>query len=377
MTSQPLAPDKLLKLLKQRATDLGFDAFGVVDASSRPDLPQKLDNVLSHQWHAGMEWMEETKVRRASPNMLWSEVKSIIVLGMSYTPKTDPLADLNSKSAGNISIYARNRDYHQIIKGRLKELAGLLARKGNAQVKVFVDTAPVMEKPLAQNAGLGWQGKNTVLTSREHGSWLFLGEIYTDLVLPASAPHAENCGSCTACLDICPTNAFPAPFRLDARKCLAYYNNEHHGPIPVEFRKAMGNRIFGCDDCLAVCPWNKFAKIARETKLIARQDLTLPPLGALVDFDDEKFRTIFSGSPMKRLGHSRFLRNVLIAIGNSGDLGLIDGVKNQLGHIDPMVRGAAVWALQQLVEPQELESVAKSYSLKERDEEVLKEWRSI
>lgn len=374
---QPLPPDKLLNLVQQRANDLGFDAFGVVAASSRPDLPEKLDQVLSNEWHAGMEWMVKTKARRASPTTLWPDVKSIIVLGMSYTPETDPMADLKNKSAGNISVYARNRDYHQIIKGRLKELAGLLARKGKAEVKVFVDTAPVMEKPLAQNAGLGWQGKNTILTSREHGSWLFLGEIYTDLALPESDAHEENCGSCTACLDICPTNAFPAPFRLDARKCLAYYNNEHHGPIPIEFRKPMGNRIFGCDDCLAVCPWNKFAKTARETKLIARQDLTLPPLKELVAFDDEKFRTTFSGSPMKRLGHARFLRNVLIGMGNSNDPSLSEAIKNRLNHEDPMVRGAAVWALTQLLEPQELESVAKSYSLIEQDVEVLSEWRSI
>ena len=374
MASPILSPDKLLALVHKRAQELGFDAIGVLRANARPDLPEKLSHVLNNQWHAGMEWMQDTRERRQEPTALWPDVKSIIVLAMSYAPETNPIGDLDQKSAGNISVYARNRDYHQIIKGKLKEIAGLLARKGKANVKVFVDTAPVMEKPLAEYAGLGWQGKNTILTSREHGAWLFLGEIFTDIDLPKSIPEKDRCGSCTACLDICPTKAFPAPYRLDARKCLAYYNNEHHGPIPRKFRKAMGNRIFGCDDCLAVCPWNKFAQTTNHIKLAAREELTLPKLGDLVALNDVDFRKMVAGSPLKRLGHARFLRNVLIAIGNSGDKSLIIPAKNRLEHKDPMVRGAAIWAIRQLFDRQRFIEVAKSYSLLEKDHDVLKEW---
>ena len=348
MTAQPISTDKLIAELRTRATALGFDSFGIAAASSRPDLPAKLAAALDAGWHGDMEWMAETAERRSSPNALWPEARSIILLGVNYGPESDPLAVLAERDRGSISVYARNRDYHEIIKGKLKELAGLLSRRSGAEVKVFVDTAPVMEKPLAEAAGLGWQGKHTVLVSREFGSWLFLGAIFTSAELPPSAPHEESCGSCTRCLDICPTNAFPAPFQLDARKCLAYLNIEHQGPIPHEFRVPMGNRIYGCDDCLAVCPWNKFAKVSREAKLRARDDLERPALADLARLDDDGFRSLFAASPIKRIGHARFLRNVLIAVGNSGDAELAPLAEARLDAESPLVRGAAIWALRRL-----------------------------
>ncbi len=311
----------LIAELRARAKSLGFEAFGIARADARPDLRDKLRASLELGWHGEMEWMAETEERRGGPSLLWPEVRSIVMVGMNYGPDSDPMADLEQPSLGNVSVYARNRDYHDIIKGKLKELAGLLSRRTGAEVKVFVDTAPVMEKPLAEAAGLGWQGKHTVLVSREFGSWLFLGAIFTTAELPADAPHAESCGNCRRCLDICPTNAFPAPFQLDARRCLSYLNIEHKGPIPHEFRVAMGNRVYGCDDCLAVCPWNKFASVTHEMKLRARDDLRAPTLADLVQLDDAGFRARFAGSPIKRIGHARFLRNVLIAVGNSGDDG--------------------------------------------------------
>ncbi|MFN4209240.1 MAG: tRNA epoxyqueuosine(34) reductase QueG [Devosia sp.] len=317
--------------------------------------------------------MAETAERRASPNGMWPAAKSVILLGINYGPETDPLAILGEKSLGSISVYARNRDYHEIIKGKLKEIAGLLARRTAAEVKVFVDTAPLMEKPLAEAAGLGWQGKHTVLVSREFGSWLFLGAILTSAELPADAPHAESCGSCTRCLDICPTNAFPAPFQLDARRCLAYLTVEHKGPIPVEFRAPMGNRIYGCDDCLAVCPWNKFASISREARLRARPELERPALAELVQLDDARFRALFAGSPIKRIGLARFLRNVLIAIGNSDDATLIPLVEARLDAEDALVRGAAVWALRRLA-PARAAELSLAYRARESDSSVMGEW---
>jgi epoxyqueuosine reductase len=295
-----------------------------------------------------MTWMADTAARRGAPTAMWAEAKSVIMLGVNYAPEVDPLATLAETSKGTISVYARNRDYHELIKGRLKELAGLLARRSGAEVKVFVDTAPLMEKPLAEAAGLGWQGKHSVLVSREFGSWLFLGAILTSIELPYDEPHPESCGTCSKCIDVCPTNAFPAPFQLDARRCIAYLTVEHHGPIPHEFRAAIGNRIFGCDDCLAVCPWNKFARASHEAKLMARAELGAPALVDLIGLDDAGFRKLFAGSPVKRLGHARFLRNVLIAIGNSGDPNLLPAAKARLVHPDPMVRGAAVWAVRRL-----------------------------
>ena len=372
MTPTP-SPDKLVAELRARAKALGFDSFGIAPATARPDLPEKLQAALDAGWHGDMEWMAETAERRASPTALWDEVRSIILLGYNYGPETDPLAILGERDLGSISVYARNRDYHEIIKGKLKELAGLLSRRSGEGVKVFVDTAPVMEKPLAEAAGLGWQGKHTVLVSREFGSWLFLGAIFTSAALPPDQPHAESCGSCTRCLDICPTKAFPAPFQLDSRRCLAYLSVEHKGPIPLEFRVPMGNRIYGCDDCLAVCPWNKFAKVSREAKLRARADLERPSLAQLARLDDEGFRTFFAGSPVKRIGHGRFLRNVLIAIGNSGNVELAGLAEDRLDAADPLVRGAAIWALRRLV-PERAERLSLAYLAREGDSSVRSEW---
>ena len=318
--------------------------------------------------------------RRANPRELWPDVRAIIMLGMNYGPEHDPLAALNDKSAGNISVYARHRDYHDLIKGKLKQLASWLvaeARRGGlaeANVKVFVDTAPVMEKPLAAAAGIGWQGKHTNLASREFGSWLFLGSIFTTLDLEADAPEADHCGTCRACLDICPTRAFPAPYRLDARRCISYLTIEHRGQIAREFRAAIGNRIYGCDDCLAVCPWNKFAASAREAKLQARDDLIAPRLAMLACLDEHAFRTFFSGSPVKRIGHARFLRNVLIAIGNSGDPELAAFAQDKLTHESPLVRGMAVWALARLLPADRLREIAQAQLVGEMDASVRAEW---
>ncbi len=372
-TAPTLSAEKLVAELRRRAAALGFDSFGIAPADARPDLPAKLNAALAAGWHGDMEWMEETAERRAQPKGMWPEARSVIVLGINYGPESDPLALLGEKSQGSISVYARNRDYHEIIKGKLKELAGLLARKSGAQVKVFVDTAPLMEKPLAEAAGLGWQGKHTVLVSRDFGSWLFLGAILTSAALPGDRPHAESCGSCTKCLDICPTNAFPAPFQLDARKCLAYLTVEHKGQIPLAFRVPMGNRIYGCDDCLAVCPWNKFASVSREARLRAREEFERPPLADLVRLDDAGFRALFAGSPIKRIGLARFLRNVLIAIGNSGDLSLVPLVEARLEDDSPLVRGAAIWALRRL-DPERAGALRLALMARESDSAVKAEW---
>ena len=371
-----LAIEKLVSELKSRAEALGFDAFGIARADARPDLPEKLHTALAEGWHADMEWMAETEDRRGDPRRLWSEARSVILLGVNYGPEIDPMDLLAEKGVGNISAYARNRDYHDIIKGRLKELAGLLARRASVDVKVFVDTAPLMEKPLAEAAGLGWQGKHSGLVSRTFGSWLFLGAILTDLDLPADKAHAESCGSCTKCLDVCPTNAFPAPFRLDARKCLAYYSVEHKGPIPREFRRPMGNRIYGCDDCLAVCPWNKFASVSREAKLRSRPEFERPALAELVQLDDAGFRALFAGSPVKRIGHARFLRNALICIGNSDMPELVPYVEARLGAASPLVRGAAIWALRRL-DAARAEAVRQNRLAEEDDIAVRAEWDGV
>ena len=372
------APDRtsLLAELKARARALGFDAFGIARADARPDLPEKLAHALAEGWHADMDWMAETEQRRGDPRRLWAEARSVILLGINYGPETDPMALLTERDVGIISAYARNRDYHDIIKGRLKELAGLLARRAGAEVKVFVDTAPLMEKPLAEAAGLGWQGKHTVLVSRDFGSWLFLGAILTPLDLPEDKAGTESCGTCTRCLDICPTKAFPAPFQLDARKCLAYYSVEHKGQIPREFRQPMGNRIYGCDDCLAVCPWNKFASASREARLRSRPELERPALADLVQLDDAAFRSLFSGSPVKRIGHARFIRNVLIGIGNSANPDYIPLVRRRLDDPSPLVRGAAIWALRRL-DPEGADALRQERLAAEHDEAVRAEWDGL
>jgi epoxyqueuosine reductase len=324
-----------------------------------------------------MDWMETTKDRRSNPRALWGDVQSVIMLGVNYGPTVDPLAALADKNIGVVSVYARNRDYHDVMKGRLKQLAGWLvaaAKPERVDVKVFVDTAPVMEKPLAAAAGLGWQGKHTNLVSRQYGSWLFLGSIFTSLVLEPDTPERDHCGQCRACLDICPTKAFPAPYQLDARRCISYLTIEHKGHIPEEFRVAIGNRIYGCDDCLAVCPWNKFARDAREAKLIARNDLSAPPLAELTALDETAFRARFAGGPVKRLGHVRFLRNVLIAIGNSGNAALAESASRHLGHASPLVRAMAVWALRQLLAPDAFAGLGRAAAAKEADPAVAAEW---
>jgi len=368
----PISTSDLGAELRARARKLGFDAFGVTSPDARPDLKEKLDSALARGWQDGMAWMADEPERRSTPAGLWSEVRSVIMLGMNYGPDSDPMETLALRDRGTISVYARSRDYHEIIKGKLKELAGLITRTGS-DAKVFVDTAPVMEKPLAEAAGLGWQGKNTILVSRDFGSWLFLGAIFTSAELTPDAPHEESCGTCRRCLDICPTNAFPAPFQLDARRCLSYLSIEHEGPIPYEFRRAMGNRVYGCDDCLAVCPWNKFASVSREAKLQARADLRAPALADLAALDEPGFRSLFSASPIKRIGHKRFLRNVLIAIGNSDDTVLAPHAQRHLADPDPTVRGAAVWATRQLA-PDEAQRLALDFLPAESDITVRAEW---
>ena len=300
-----------------------------------------------------MGWLAERSEQRSQPRNLWPAARSVICLGVSYAPDSDPLATLARPDRGNISVYARNRDYHDVVKGMLKHLAQFIVGRFSAgmttpEVKVFVDTAPVMEKPLAARAGLGWQGKHTNLVSRRHGSWLFLGEVYTTLELAPDTPHADRCGRCTRCLDACPTQAFPAPYRLDATRCISYLTIEHAGPIPLEFRAAVGNRIYGCDDCLAVCPWNRFAAAGHHAKLQARADCSAPRLADLAMLDDAAFRTQFSGSPIKRIGRDRFVRNVLIAIGNSGDVDLAATASRLCADPNPVVAEAAAWALARL-----------------------------
>jgi len=322
-----------------------------------------------------MTWMAANAERRGDPRVLWPDVRAIIMLGLNYGPDEDPLAVLKARDRGGISVYARGDDYHDIIKPRLKALGRWLIEAAGGDVKVFVDTAAVMEKPLAQAAGIGWQGKHTNLVSRELGSWLFLGAIFTTLDLPIDDAEIDHCGTCQACLDICPTAAFPAPYRLDARRCISYLTIEHKGPIPRELRPLIGNRIYGCDDCLAVCPWNKFAKAGREMKLASRETLRAPLLADLAQLDDAAFRSLFAKSPIKRTGRARFVRNVLIAIGNSGDASLATAAERSLDDPAALVRGAAVWALGQL-DSARLARCAQKYRAGESDRDVIDEWNA-
>jgi epoxyqueuosine reductase len=322
-----------------------------------------------------MDWLASTQERRSDPRKLWPEVQSIIMLGMNYGPDRGPLAALANKSAANISVYARNRDYHGLIKGRLKLLGSWLAAQAKgAKIKVFVDTAPVMEKPLAEAAGIGWAGKHSNLVSRQFGSWLFLGAIFTSLALAPDEPEANHCGTCNKCLDICPTRAFPRPYVLDARRCISYLTIEHKGHIDRELRPLMGNRIFGCDDCIAVCPWNKFAEMAREVKLQAREDLCAPEIADFLRLDDAAFRALFAGSPVKRIGFERFMRNVLIAAGNSGERTLAWPIAEKLNAPSALVRAMAVWALSQLASTEALATLEMRWRSGETDEMVHAEW---
>ena len=359
----------------RRAKTLGFDLCRVTTPDAAPEAAQRLAAWLAAGHHGDMAWMAETAERRSEPRALWPEVRSIVMLGMNYGPETDPLAGLAASRSGSISVYARHRDYHDVIKGKLKELAGLLCAAGpGTEAKVFVDTAPVMEKPLAAAAGIGWMGKHTNIVSSEFGSWLLLGSIFTSLDLEPDRSSEPHCGSCSACLDICPTAAFPAPFRLDARRCISYLTIEHAGPIDRQLRPLMGNRIYGCDDCLAVCPWNKFAVTAQEAKLRARTDLASPSLDSLARLDDAAFRSMFSGSPIKRIGVERFLRNVLVAIGNSSEPALAARAADHLVHPSGIVRAMAVWAGIRLLGREGLEALAPGARLKETDPDVLVEW---
>ncbi|MCO6187332.1 tRNA epoxyqueuosine(34) reductase QueG [Rhizobium sp. L1K21] len=339
--------EKLSGFVKSEAARLGFSACRIAPAVPGSRQAENLAAFLNAGYHGTMAWMKETEERRGNPRALWPEAQSVIVLAMNYGPETDPLAALDQPDCGSISVYARNRDYHDVIKGKLKELAGKLASRAGegADVKVFVDTAPVMEKPLAQSAGLGWQGKHTNLVSRELGSWFFLGSIFTTAELAADDVEIDHCGTCSACLSACPTNAFPAPYQIDARRCISYLTIEHKGSIAPELRPLMGNRIYGCDDCLAACPWNKFAHAASEMKLAARDDLNAPKLEYLLTLDDAAFRTLFSGSPIKRIGRNRFIRNCLIAAGNSADLELAPHCRRLCRDDSADVRAMAIWAL--------------------------------
>jgi epoxyqueuosine reductase len=340
---------ELRRRLVEKAGELGFSAFGVARADAAPKTAERLREWLACGAHGDMIWMEETAGRRGSPAALWPEVRSIISLGMSYAPATDPLALADAPEHGRISVYAQGGDYHDVIKKALKALARWLVAQGECDLKVFVDTAPVMEKPLAEAAGLGWQGKHTNLVSRQDGSWLFLGAIYTTLELEPDQPHRVHCGSCNACIAACPTDAFPAPYRLDARRCISYLTIEHKGPIPHEFREAMGNRIYGCDDCLSVCPWNRFADAARRNQaFVPRAELVAPALADLLALDDAAFRQVFAGSPIKRIGRDRMVRNAAIAAGNSGQSALIPQLRSLAEDSDPVVAEAASWAVERL-----------------------------
>jgi epoxyqueuosine reductase len=370
-----LSPVELKSALASEARALGFDCAGVTDPDAIADAARYFRAFLDAGAHGDMDWLAAQPERRSDPRVLWPGVRSVIMLGVNYGPDQNPLAILQHRTRGAISVYAQGDDYHDLIKKRLKGLARWLVATSGAEVKVFVDTAAVMEKPLAQAAGLGWQGKHTNLVSRELGSWLFLGAIFTTADLPRDDTGADHCGSCQACLDICPTAAFPAPYKLDARRCISYLTIESKGPIPHQFRKAIGNRIYGCDDCLAVCPWNKFAQTGREAKLAARGELRAPSLAELVRLDDAAFRALFAKSPVKRIGRNRFIRNVLIAIGNSGDETLVAEAERRLDDESPLIRGAAVWALSQLMEREAFAALASNAIGTETDASVQEEWR--
>ena len=370
-TSDPRDP------IRRRAADLGFDVCRFTGIGGSWPATARLQAFLEAGRHGDMDWMATTAERRGHPRALWPQARSAVVLGLNYGPETNPLDGLALRDRGLLSVYARGDDYHEVLKGRLKQLGGWMAARLGGDLKVFVDTAPLMEKPLAQQAGLGWQGKHTNLVSRDFGSWLFLGVILTTADLPPDPEEADHCGQCRACLDACPTAAFPAPYQLDARRCVSYLTIEHKGPVDPDLRPGLGNRIYGCDDCLAVCPWNKFARAGREQRLAARHDLAAPPLAELAALDETAFRARFARSPVKRTGRDRFLRNVLYAIGNSDNPALVPAAKARLDDASPLVRGAAVWALGRLLPRPELLELARAHAGAETDPDVRVEWERV
>jgi epoxyqueuosine reductase len=364
--------------IRERALEIGFDTVGFAPADVPGGFSDELNAYLSAGRHGDMSWLATHADRRATPRALWPDVKTVISLGLSYAPAGDPNENLHAalaaRECGTVSAYARGRDYHDTVKKRLKKLARWIHENWPCEVKVFVDTAPVLEKPLAQSAGIGWQGKHTNLVSTEHGSWLFLGEIYTDIELAPDNHHRDLCGTCNRCQDICPTNAFPTPYTLDARRCISYLTIEHKGHIDRGLRPMMGNRIYGCDDCLAVCPWNKFAATTSEPDFLPRVELTAPRLTELAQLNDSGFRTLFSRSPIKRLGRDRFVRNVLIAIGNSQKPELACTALDLVEDPAPVVRVAAVWALARLLPKPEFDAIMQQYIDREADADVREEW---
>jgi epoxyqueuosine reductase len=367
-----MAPQPDREEIRAFARALGFDVVRFTAAETHESTRRHFETFLAEGLHGDMGWLEANAERRSDPKMLWPDAKTVIMVGLNYGPSTDPRASLSEPDAATISVYARNRDYHDVLKKRLRRLATWLATWGG--VKFFVDTAPVLEKPLAQQAGLGWQGKHTNLVSREFGSWLFLGEVFTDLDIAADEPESDHCGGCSRCLDICPTSAFIGPYKLDPRRCISYLTIEHKGAIPRPLRALMGNRIYGCDDCLAVCPWNKFAQMTAEADFLPRPQLTAPKLKEFIGLDDAAFRALFAGSPVKRVGRARFIRNVLIAVGNSGDASFLPAVKTLLGDEAPLVRGAAVWALRRLAGEPDVATLRDVSLEREADAEVREEW---
>ena len=366
--------DKIRSRIRDDAYAEGFDQVAFVSAEASPLQAERLDQFIADDHMGQMTWLAETRDRRISPKSMWAEARTAIVLSMNYGPDHDPMDNLKKPEAANISVYARGRDYHDVIKGKLKQVASRLAAREGTEVKVFVDTAPLMEKPLAARAGIGWQGKHTNLVSRDYGSWLFLGVILTAADWAEPEDSSDHCGSCTACLDVCPTNAFPAPYRLDARRCISYLTIEHQGAIPHEFRNAIGNRVFGCDDCLAVCPWNRFAKDAHEAKLQAKPDLILPDLEGMMALDEAGFRSYFSGTPVRRAGYESFMRNILIAAGNSKNKLLINAVKELLSSKNEVIKGAAIWALSQLMIAKDFATLCRQHADERDSAEIRHEW---
>ncbi len=374
MQSSTSSPSTLKDAIRARAKEEGFDSVGFAEPRLPLNAAGDLEQFLDQGLHGDMAWMAANAERRADPNQLWDAARSVITLGVNYAPKHDPMEALNSPTHGVISVYAQGADYHDVLKRNMKRVASWIAMTHSAEVKIFVDTAPIMEKPIAHASGIGWQGKHTNLVSRDFGSWLFLGSIFTTLALEPDQPEEDHCGNCRDCLDICPTKAFQAPYRLDVRRCISYLTIEHKGHIATEFRELIGNRIYGCDDCLSVCPWNKFAQEAKEISFAPRPELTRPRLSDLAMLDDAAFRTLFRRSPVKRIGRNRFVRNVLIAIGNSQDSSLAKCAEELLADDSPLVRAMAVWALKRLLPQSAFAAIAKRHAVSENDPAVAMEW---